>query len=296
MIGSDTTAALVLVGRDTLARRLAELLQQSEMQVFDRIERLPAGVSLDLVITDQPELPELADLLSASIVGGDVGIIVLGNRQQAKGLARADVTLPEDANDRELLLACRLLAENVRLRRQLRTTARQQQELTELAHTDSLTGLFNRRAWEEALSSRWERACLSGQPMCVAVFDVDHFKRVNDTHGHMVGDRLLQVVGRALRRGVRQGDVVARLGGDEFGLVLSDIDHQAVPAVIERLRCSLATALKDESLPRTTCSAGYSMGYGDQRPDAAARLFAAADQALHQAKREGRDRAVMSEN
>lgn len=108
-----------------------------------------------------------------------------------------------------------------------------------LARYDSLTGLSNRQALEEALEAELCRTRRCGRPFSLALFDCDHFKEINDLRGHVVGDDVLRRIGQALRQQTRRYDCVGRLGGDEFLLVLSEVDHDRAVMIVERLRTAL---------------------------------------------------------
>ena len=151
--------------------------------------------------------------------------------------------------------------------------------LAGMAQTDPLTGLPNRRAWDARLA----QAAADGQQFAVAMLDLDHFKRFNDTHGHPAGDRLLKETAAGWRDQLRAGDLLARLGGEEFGLLLFDCDLDAARDVTERLR-ALVTA--DQ-----TCSVGLTLRGTDEPVEVA---LARADRALYDAKATGRDRACAS--
>lgn len=162
-------------------------------------------------------------------------------------------------------------------------------ELSRAASTDSLTGLANRRVFDAALAQRIEVAAQGGIAGCVAVFDIDHFKAVNDRHGHEAGDHVLQAFARIARGVMRDGDVVARLGGEEFGILFPGTGIDQAHCLCERLRTTLsATKLRHGSaIVELTVSAGIATidGMGS-----AAVVLRAADTALYGAKAEGRDR------
>jgi diguanylate cyclase (GGDEF)-like protein len=152
-------------------------------------------------------------------------------------------------------------------------------ELTDMASTDPLTGLPNRRAWEESLAL----VLTAGESFTVAMLDFDNFKEFNDTYGHPAGDRLLKETAAIWREQLRAGDLLARLGGEEFGLLLIDCPTERATEVIERLR-SLVYGER-------TCSAGFAAW----RPgDSSESVMARADAALYEAKESGRDRVCMS--
>lgn len=167
---------------------------------------------------------------------------------------------------------------------------RQVRRLQGLSMQDPLTGLPNRRALEQALQREWQRWQRGARRFAVVALDLDHFKRINDTHGHLVGDDLLAAVARRLAGAVRQMDVVARTGGEEFLVLMPDIDDAAVQAAAERLRLALASsplAVGPLTLPITT-----SLGVAQVRPgDTELRqVLARADLALYAAKTAGRNR------
>lgn len=153
--------------------------------------------------------------------------------------------------------------------------------LEHLAHTDPLTQLPNRRAWDVELDRALARARRADEPVTVAVIDVDGLKAINDAHGHAEGDSVLAQIARNWRRVLRPDDVLARIGGDEFALLLPSCGGPEAADVIERLR---------ERIPVPhSCSVGLAGCNGDEP---AGELMRRADHAMYSAKREGRHRAV----
>lgn len=150
-----------------------------------------------------------------------------------------------------------------------------------IARTDELTGLPNRRAWQEELRRELERAKRHEHAVCVALLDLDGFKPYNDEHGHPTGDALLQDAANAWRIEVRVTDVLARYGGDEFAALLPDCPPDEALKVVGRIRGATPE--------RQTCSAGVAYWDGSERAE---RLVARADAALYEAKRSGRNRAI----
>lgn len=167
--------------------------------------------------------------------------------------------------------------------------ARLHDELRRRATTDALTGLANRGAFEEALAREIARARRAGAALAVVVLDVDHFKRVNDAHGHAAGDAVLREVAARLEAAARAGDLAGRVGGEEFAVALPDADLAAAADVAERVRRRVADA--PVAFPggavAVTISAGVAALAGGE--DAVA-LVARADARLYEAKRAGRDR------
>ena len=155
------------------------------------------------------------------------------------------------------------------------------QRLARLAATDPLTGLSNRRAWDERLSLEMSRSSRDGKPLTIALLDLDHFKAFNDTYGHQAGDELLAGFAAAAGSTLRDVDLFARWGGEEFVLALPGCDAGAAPDVLERVRRSLPHG--------QTCSLGYVQWDGKESIET---LLARADTAMYEAKRRGRDRMV----
>ena len=153
--------------------------------------------------------------------------------------------------------------------------------LEESARTDDLTGLLNRRAWEEQLPREMARARRAAHPLCVAILDIDYFKAYNDQRGHQAGDRLLKQSTAAWVSGLRTTDVIARYGGEEFTVALPSCTLADAKAIVERLRASMPA--------EQTVSAGVACWNGRE---SAEELVGRADAALYEAKRTGRDRLV----
>jgi two-component system cell cycle response regulator len=164
--------------------------------------------------------------------------------------------------------------------------------LADLALRDPLTGLPNRRAFEEALRREVARARRSGVPLAIAALDVDHFKRVNDAHGHAAGDAVLAAVAARAAAALRAGDLLARVGGEEFTALLPGAGLDDAAEVAGRVRAAIAAApieAAGRSLAVTISLGCAALEPADQ--DGAA-LLARADDRLYQAKRAGRDRVV----
>jgi two-component system, cell cycle response regulator len=162
-------------------------------------------------------------------------------------------------------------------------------EVERLATRDSLTGLANRRLFDESVQREAARSARLGAPLSLLVLDVDHFKQVNDTYGHQTGDDVLREVADALVANTKGFDVAARYGGDEFVVLLPGCQHDDALAVAQRARDAIARQVGGAPV---TISAGVAT-MPDNANDAE-RLLAAADAALYDAKRTGRDRVVGS--
>jgi len=162
--------------------------------------------------------------------------------------------------------------------------------LSDAARTDPLTGLPNRRGFEQALELELERARRGGQPFAVLAADLDHFKAVNDRLGHPGGDRALTRSATTLSEGKRMIDAVARVGGEEFSVIAPATDERGAYALAERLRTRLRAAFLSEPVP-LTISVGIAL-YPDHGGSAES-LLRADDEALYAAKKLGRDRCVV---
>ena len=158
------------------------------------------------------------------------------------------------------------------------------QRLERLAATDELTGVSNRRGWEEALGREIARSRRDGAALYVALFDLDNFKRYNDEHGHQAGDDMLRQTASEWSSRLRATDILARYGGEEFALVFPTHLPETAVMVAERLRAAMA--------PGITCSAGLACW---NRVESAEELVGRADAALYAAKRAGRDCLVQAE-
>lgn len=312
---------LILAHSVEIGERWAQAVRGPETQVWLSAAELPDALQPDalqpdVVVTDE-SCREFPPAVSAESAGPgraaraaaaptpfeiespqDVschdqpGLIAVG--VDAAG-CQADVCLPADVSARELRLACRLLAEVVHLRRALVARANSERRLAREALVDPLTGLPNRRAWDQQFKQCLASVSLGAQSLCLAILDLDHFKQVNDTSGHSVGDQVLRTVGRTLGQNLRHGDFVARLGGDEFGLLLPMPDPTTGRAVVDRVRHVLPAGMANAGLPAVTASAGLCfLGPASHvtPPPSLEALFAAADAALRDAKSQGRDRTV----
>ena len=181
----------------------------------------------------------------------------------------------------------------------MRTRLRQQKgelemaliQIRDLAMRDDLTGLVNRRQMTEMMELERIRSQRSGRLLLLAQLDIDHFKVINDTHGHAAGDRALQVFADAAVAHLRAGDVLARWGGEEFVLLLSNTPHDAAAELLERVR----GAVEDLSLPHGDASIRMTVSIGwaqYQRGESLQQTLERADQALYDAKHQGRNCVV----
>ncbi len=187
-----------------------------------------------------------------------------------------------------------VLSQNVVLRFNLvdEVEERVGQQLFEASTRDALTGLYNRRYFDERLASEVAYAHRHSAQLGLVMIDIDHFKKVNDTHGHLVGDMILQSVARKMAAVIRAEDVLARYGGEELVIIARGVPRDGLRVLAERMR----RALHDTTIPhqsqslRATISAGVATLDECDRHATGDLLVALADERLYRAKREGRDR------
>jgi diguanylate cyclase (GGDEF)-like protein len=175
---------------------------------------------------------------------------------------------------------------------------RQEQEIARLAMTDALTGVYNRRTLFELGEKELSRARRDGSILSVVILDLDHFKHVNDTHGHLTGDAVLKRFVEIVQGCLRGSDVLTRYGGEEFCVLLPGAPESAARAVAERIRATLESSpIQVEDLAiRVTSSAGVATLAPSERPadQTLSKLVRRADEALYAAKRDGRNRVVVA--
>jgi diguanylate cyclase (GGDEF)-like protein len=270
----------------------------------------------DLILMDV-EMPGLSGVEVCRIIKanqaqgfGFIPVILMTARQQTakiKGLELgADDFLVKPFDMLELsarvksmlrlkLLQDALLEKNRELDRANKELDKKRQELLALSRTDALTGLFNRRYFEERLSREFARSSRYRTPLSCMMVDIDFFKRLNDQYGHAFGDRVLRKVAWVARESLRDVDLIARYGGEEFIALLPETGPQQALLVSERVRDGIASLQFEQSIPNGTSalvSCTVSVGvatYPDARLDSAEALLRAADQCLYAAKAAGKN-------
>jgi two-component system cell cycle response regulator len=261
------------------------------LEIFER-ER-PALVITDCVMPDVGGF-ELCQRIRAA-QSSYVYIIMVTSITQTENVVRglasgADDYLTKPFHTEELLARVKVGMRLIDLHRQLEEKNRL---LEHFALTDSLTGLPNRRAIEAWAAHELPAAVRHGFSFWVALIDLDHFKRVNDTHGHDAGDAVLKAFADILRSNTRSSDISGRIGGEEFVHVITHGDESHLPMIVERTRARLTARSFsfDGSEVRVTASIGVAgFGRNDTAP-AFSDLISRADRALYRAKQLGRNRA-----
>jgi len=172
---------------------------------------------------------------------------------------------------------------------------RSQLRFMKLARRDGLTGIFNRQHFVEEVEHLLLYCRKSTRDACIVLIDLDHFKIVNDTHGHAVGDRVLRRAVEACQTHLRSTDVFGRLGGEEFGILLPDCSLERAYRRAEQIREAIATASSGDSSPGIPISASFGVAVTARSGYELRGLLIHADEALYRAKREGRNRVVVSD-
>ncbi len=207
------------------------------------------------------------------------------------GVFNAESVQPHAFNDEHvqtLTVIARQAAEVIRSAQLLHETRR-------LAVTDALTGLFNRRHFNQQLEENVSRAARYDEPLALIFLDVDHFKSVNDRFGHHAGDRCLQALARTLRENVRDSDQIARIGGEEFAVLLIRADRELALSIAERLRDRIDDLIIEEDPPLPVdLTASLGIAFFREDGDDPRSLMRSADRALYTAKRLGRNRVVLA--
>ncbi len=234
----------------------------------------------------EPADGEHDDLIETAIDTGDLQqsdeVVVEHDDGQAVPMEHTAAPLVEEGETVGAVVSFR----DITARRELEErTRRSLEEAEQRAAIDPLTGLANHRTFHERLSAEVERARRHGRDLSLVVMDLDHFKLVNDTHGHQEGDRLLAEVARVMTGEVRAGELLARVGGEEFAMILPEADEMDAYQAAERIRVAVSAA-HFQPFGRITLSGGV-CGL-DQAQDAD-RLYRLADGALYWAKNHGRD-------
>lgn len=235
------------------------------------------------VLRSEPMLRDILDQAIATLTPDEVNAIV--NRYVA---VRVETPVDYRLLLQVVAVFVLILASNlfwvVRLRRANRKLARQ-------AVTDALTGLANRKQLNRFSQGTVETARRHHRPLAVVLFDIDHFKVVNDQHGHLVGDQVLCDIAALLARAVRQGDCLGRWGGEEFLLICPETRGEQALQLAERILAQARSLPLATGKPCTLSAGVAQLGAGDSVND----LLQRADEALYQAKTQGRDRACLAQ-
>jgi two-component system cell cycle response regulator len=266
---------------------LRRALDSNEPELIEDIAAHPLYADgRPLLGLDGAEIPARSAIaLPFSIEGGQTGVFLLRRTREQPPLTTEDVAFAD------AVIGAAVAA--VQRAQVIETTRADNARLEQLATTDSLTQLLNRRALTERLTREMERALRSDGTVALLMLDLDHFKRVNDTHGHLVGDAVLREVAELLISEVRGNDLVGRFGGEEFLVVLPDTDDDGAAAFAERIRERVDRhafpGREDTPALHMTASIGVAT-FPAALIESVEDLFARADAALYRAKADGRNR------
>lgn len=183
---------------------------------------------------------------------------------------------------------------DARVKERTRALQEANSKLESLSTTDSLTGIYNRRNFDDQLEVEFARAKRYNTPLSCIMFDIDHFKKVNDTHGHLFGDEVLRMIGISLKEELRRHDIFARYGGEEFVILLPETGSECARTVAEKIRHTIAkkAVTKDGISVTVTVSLGVAE-LDNERMKAGRDLVEKADHAMYHAKNSGRNRTVI---
>ncbi len=302
------TTALIIDDSESVRRRVQQAFENERL--FDTILMATNGIEAFKMLMSQQVDIILCDLNMPGIDGfkflalkqsrpeyGEVPVIMLTGEEDVKSKVRgleagASDYLTKPFHDEELLARVKVHLKIKALQGELRE---KNSRLESISRTDELTGVNNRRFFMECLRLEFDRSRRYTVPLGFGMVDIDHFKRINDTHGHQTGDRALTVVAQFLRKAMRGADVLGRIGGEEFAILMPHTEQagcthalgrwrqqiEAMPIVHENIQLNLTVSIGAACFPRD----------GVERPE---QLIALADEALYKAKASGRNRVVFS--
>lgn len=278
LAGGETQAYLTVLS----GSRLGEMVQVSDQMTIGRADDADLQVRDDGVSRLHARLSVGADgSVEIADLGSRNGTHVNGKRVERATLADGDKILIGSLTILKFAFADK-------------AEESFQQQMYNSALRDPLTGLYNRRFLENQIEAEFSYAVRHQTSLSVVLLDIDHFKSVNDTYGHPVGDRVLVGLASLLKGAIRTEDLAARFGGEEFVLVCRGIPATVARNVIDRIRRTVerSSLVPDEPARRVTISAGVA-SVPDPRIASATALVDSADQALYRAKHEGRNRVVV---
>jgi diguanylate cyclase len=274
---------------------LDQRLQAIQLLVTDasagQAEREQARKDLDTLVRDQ-----IADIRSVVTGSGDLGELGSSVREHLTLIVRAMEKYQEDERAREQRLSEKLEMLQARLSEMEKEASQARRVIEEhkrRATHDGLTGLPNRDAYQHRLEEELARKARYGGSLTLVVADVDHFKRINDNYGHLAGDKVLQLLAKALRKSLRDVDFVGRYGGEEFVILMPETNAEEALAATEKLRTRVEASpfnFRKERVP-ITMSFGISEFHALEDAET---VFERADKALYRAKDEGRNRCILA--
>jgi len=257
-----------------------------------KLEREASFNALLTLLSSAEQLSTDVDSHNAEIekVGKSVGGLQLsGEMAVMQNSLLGQITAIVSANQR-------LETDLVYTKYRLETQAQEMDRTRVEARTDALSGVGNRKAFDETISYLFAAHSKQSEPFSLILCDVDHFKWINDTHGHVAGDAVVTHIGATLKQLVRPGDFVGRFGGDEFAILLPRTELAAAQEVSESVLCGLSRSNFDIGSARQRIAVTFSMGIATVRQnDNAETLLARADQAMYRSKQGGRNQVSREE-
>lgn len=293
---NDQPASILLVDDDVLASAVyAEVLRANGMTVFVLNEPLKIIETIertffDIIIMDF-QMPNTNGIEIAKIIRQyqshlSIPIVFLSSEEDKQVQMKARQFGGDDFISKRGDLGALVSLIHLRVQRA--------RVLRSLIERDGLTGLLNHRRFKERVGHEMARVRRTNLQFCVAMIDVDHFKKVNDTWGHPVGDQVLSILARTLVGRVRKSDVVGRYGGEEFAVLLLDTTPETVFEVLENFRNHFAEMVFDGQQEKFSLTISIGVAGSGAKEDAAA-IFDAADRALYLAKSSGRNQVVLGD-
>ncbi|MDK2779213.1 MAG: GGDEF domain-containing protein [Pseudomonadota bacterium] len=275
----------------SLDQRLQAIRQLVSEAGQSQTERRRARLDLDSMVREQ-----IADIRSVVTGSGDLGELGTSVRDHLLLIVEAMDKYQQDEEEREQRLEAKLALLQGKLddmEKEVQDSRVAIEEQRRRATHDPLTGLPNREAYQNRLEEELSRHHRYGGALSLVVCDVDHFKNINDTYGHLAGDKVLQLISRSLRKQLRDSDFIARYGGEEFVILMPETNADEAMLAAEKLRQRVEQSpfnFRKERVP-ITMSFGISEFYKLEAPDV---VFERADKALYRAKEEGRNRCNMA--
>jgi diguanylate cyclase len=252
-----------------------------------RREREKLVKALQVVMVSTEQLTKDVDVHNSELVSVRKtvrGMQTDGDLEQVQNQIMANISAVVEANRR-------MEDDLVVSRYQLQNQAIELDRTRVEARTDQLSGLSNRKCFDEALRFAVSSYKRRGASFALLLADVDHFKRINDTHGHQSGDKVVQRIGEMLAQTCRSHDHVARFGGDEFGIIITRVDEEKALLAAMRIREAVERTNFDVGVDNARIAVTFSMGLAFPHPtDGVDSIFQRADKALYQAKAQGRNR------
>jgi diguanylate cyclase (GGDEF)-like protein len=200
---------------------------------------------------------------------------------------------PLSGTDGQVEKVCLMVYDVTDIATSKRALEKANEQLEKLSMTDRLTGLLNRGTWENLIDAEYERNRRYGHPTCLVMFDIDHFKAVNDTHGHLAGDEVIKYTADVVKKSLRQSDLPGRYGGEEFGIILPETDAEGARTICERIR----ETIENSTVKTTAADIQYTVSIGvaplTDVPENYMQWLQQADEALYAGKEGGRNRVVV---